>query len=107
MRMVALRILQTKRVMTTPSTRKPVSPRAARALLLSPGTRKAVSRKISAPKRPLQGMKLLVATASFRSRGESMIRQPTTPAALHPRPMHMDRAIFPQPPHFSKLRSRL
>lgn len=40
-------------------------------------------------KRPLQGIKLLVRMATSRSRGESMIRQPVTPTALQPRPMHM------------------
>lgn len=29
-------------------------------------------------------------------RGESVIRQPTTPAALQPKPMHMVRACLPQ-----------
>ena len=37
---------------------------------------------MSAGNRPLHGMRLLVSTASSRSRSESMIRQPTTPAAL-------------------------
>ena len=46
--------------------------------------------------RPLQGTKLLVRMAMSRSRGESMIRQPTTPAALQPKPMHMVRACLPQ-----------
>ena len=41
-------------------------------------------------KRPLQGTKLFVRIAIRRSRGESMMRQPVTPAALHPKPMHMD-----------------
>ena len=40
--------------------------------------------------RPLQGTKLLVIMAIRRSRGESMMRQPTIPAALQPKPMHMD-----------------
>lgn len=40
-------------------------------------------------KRPLQGTKLLVRMAMRRSLGESMIRHPVTPAALHPNPMHM------------------
>ena len=44
---------------------------------------------ISAGKRPLQGTKLLVRIANSRSRGESMMRQPTIPAALQPKPMHM------------------
>lgn len=38
---------------------------------------------------PLQGTKLFVSIASSLSRGESMIRHPTTPAALHPNPIHM------------------
>ena len=45
---------------------------------------------ISVGKRPLQGTKLFVIIAISRSRGESMIRQPTIPAALHPNPMHID-----------------
>lgn len=38
---------------------------------------------------PLQGTKLLVKIAIKRSRGESIILQPTIPAALQPNPMHM------------------
>ena len=49
---------------------------------------------MSAGKRPLHGMRLLVSTASSRS--ESMIRQPTTPAALQPSPMHIVSACLPQ-----------
>lgn len=40
---------------------------------------------------PLQGTRLLVSMAIRRSLGESMMRQPVTPAALHPKPMHMVR----------------
>lgn len=40
---------------------------------------------------PLQGTKLLVRIAIRRSLGESIIRHPVTPAALQPKPMHMDR----------------
>lgn len=43
---------------------------------------------------PLQGTKLLVIIAIKRSLGESMIRQPTMPAALHPKPMHMSAEIY-------------
>ena len=43
---------------------------------------------ISVGNRPLQGTKLFVMIAIRRSRGESMIRQPVTPAALQPNPMH-------------------
>ena len=42
-----------------------------------------------AGKRPLHGTKTLVSMAISRSRGESMIRQPITPTALHPKPIHM------------------
>lgn len=38
---------------------------------------------------PLHGTKLLVNIAINLSRGESMIRHPTQPAALQPNPMHM------------------
>ena len=47
-------------------------------------------------KRPLQGTKLLVSIAIIRSLGESMILQPTTPAALQPNHIHMVSACFPQ-----------
>lgn len=43
---------------------------------------------------PLQGTKLLVSIAIIRSRGESIIRQPTIPAALHPNPIHTVKALF-------------
>ena len=53
-------------------------------------SRQAFCRPLSGgANRPLQGTNELVRTASSRSRGESMMRQPTTPAALHPNPMHM------------------
>ena len=45
-------------------------------------------------KRPLQGTKLLVMVAISRSLGESMIRHPTIPAALHPNPMHIVNIIL-------------
>ena len=44
---------------------------------------------------PLQGMKLFVSTASSRSRFESIIRQPVTPTALQPKPMHIVSACLP------------
>ena len=52
-------------------------------------TKNMVKMAIKAGNRPLQGTRLLVRMASRRSRGESMMRHPTTPAALHPKPMHM------------------
>ena len=57
--------------------------------------------------RPLQGTKLLVKDATSRSRGESIIRQPVTPTALQPNPMHMVRACLPQAPAFWKQWSRV
>ena len=57
---------------------------------------------IKAGNRPLQGTRALVRIASSRSRGEVMMRQPITPAALHPNPMAMVRACLPQPPQRSK-----
>ena len=57
---------------------------------------------ISVGKRPLQGTKLFVIIAISRSRGESMIRQPTIPAALHPKPMHIVRLCLPHALHFLK-----
>ena len=52
--------------------------------------------EIMVGKRPLQGTKLLVSIAIIRSLGESMILQPTTPAALQPNPIQMVSACFPQ-----------
>ena len=63
--------------------------------------------EISAGNLPLQGTKLLVKIAISRSRGESIILHPTTPAALHPNPIHIVRACFPQALHLLKGASRL
>ena len=63
--------------------------------------------EMSIGNRPLQGTRQLVSIAISRSRGESMIRHPTTPAALHPKPMHMVNACFPQAQHFRNGQSRL
>lgn len=58
-------------------------------------------------KRPLQGTKLLVKMETNFSRGESIILQPTTPAALQPNPMHMVNACFPELQAFLKHLSKL
>jgi len=58
--------------------------------------KKRVMIATKAGKRPLHGTNALVRIASILSRGESMIRHPTTPAALHPNPMHIESACFPQ-----------
>lgn len=62
---------------------------------------------IRAGKRPLQGTKALVTVAIIRSRGDEIMRQPVTPAALQPKPMHIVRACLPQVPAFLKGLSRL
>ena len=45
---------------------------------------------------PLHGTKLLVRIAINLSLGESIILAPVTPTALHPNPIHIVRACFPQ-----------
>lgn len=55
----------------------------------------------------MQGTKLLVKIAIKRSRGESIILQPTTPAALQPKPIHIVNACFPEVQHFLKHLSKL
>ena len=56
---------------------------------------------------PLQGTKLFVITAKSLSLFESIILHPVTPTALHPKPIHIVRACFPQLLHFLKGLSRL
>lgn len=48
---------------------------------------------VSIPNLPLQGINVLVIMAAIRSAGEEIIRQPVTPTALHPSPIHMKKAI--------------
>ena len=72
-----------------------------------PAAKNIVISAISAGKRPLQGIKAFVSIASSRSRGESMMRQPTTPAALQPSPMHIVSACLPQAWQRLNGRSRL
>ena len=57
--------------------------------------------------RPLHGTKELVSIAISLSRGESIILHPVTPAALHPKPIHIVRACFPQAEQLLKHLSRL
>ena len=82
----------------THSTSAAVSSSAA-VSVLPLSEKNMVMSAMSAGKRPLHGMRLLVSTASSRSRSESMIRQPTTPAALQPSPMHIVSACLPQARH--------
>ena len=55
----------------------------------------------------LQGTKLLVSIAINLSLGESIILVPTTPAALHPNPIHIVSACFPDVQAFLKKPSKL
>ena len=101
---------QAANVMRTDRTISSVS-RAAPANELNgagraPATNREIS-DISVGNLPLQGTKPFVAAAMRRSRGESIMRQPVTPAALQPKPMHIVRACFPQAPDFLNLWSRL
>ena len=57
--------------------------------------------------RPLHGTRLLVRIAISRSLGESMILHPVTPATLHPNPIIMVKACFPQAWHLAKQQSKL
>ena len=58
-------------------------------------TMNRVIRLIIAGKRPLHGTIVLVKMAIIRSRSESIIRHPTTPAALHPSPMQSVNTCLP------------
>ena len=62
-------------------------------------TKKIVITDTNRGNRPLHGIKLLVKVAIKRSRGESMILHPTTPAALQPSPIHIESTCFPQVLH--------
>lgn len=59
-------------------------------------TKNIVIIEIKAGNLPLHGTKLLVRIAINLSRGESIILQPTIPAALQPNPIQVVRACFPQ-----------
>ena len=50
----------------------------------------------------MQGTKAFVKIPINRSLGESIILHPTTPAALHPNPIHIVSACLPVPQHFLK-----
>ena len=68
---------------------------------------KMLATRIWVGQRPLQREKLLVTTAISRSRGLSITRVATTPAALQPNPMLMVRACLPWAPARRKSESRL
>ena len=108
--MVWERSREIQKVMTTPRTMTPSKITADSPVERAPPaapTKNMVMMEIRVGKRPLQGTKLLVMMAMSRSRGESMMRQPTIPAALQPKPMHMVRACLPQAQAFLNWWSRL
>lgn len=96
-------------VTTIPRSMNITSMRPAAAPLKAPipAVKNIIMSIISVGKRPLQGMNELVTAAMTRSLGDSMMRQPVTPQALHPSPIHMVRACLPCAPHFLKELSRL
>ena len=94
---------ETSSVTHTESTSDASSPALAPSMA-SP-ERNAVKSVMSSGKRPLHGTRLFVSIAMSRSRGESMMRQPVTPQALQPRPMHIVRLCRPCAPARAKQRS--
>ena len=87
----------TPNVTRTPSTITAVKSSAERkeeAVLPAAPIKNMVMIAISVGNLPLHGTKLFVKIARSRSRGESIIRHPTIPAALHPNPMHIDVTIL-------------
>ncbi len=97
-------------VRPTPSTMTAVSIRAEttdRNGAATVAAKNIVMTAMRVGKRPLQGTKLLVRMAISLSRGESMMRQPITPQALQPKPMHMVSDCLPCAPALRKKLSRL
>ncbi len=84
--------LDTAKVIPTPSSITKVSSNADKIDSNPPAEvpiKNMVNMAIRVGNLPLQGTKLLVNIPISRSLGESIILHPTTPAALHPNPMHM------------------
>ena len=93
---------ETAKVISIPSKITAVSARADSAVSNTPALpiKNIVMSVMIAGNRPLHGTKLLVSIAISRSLGESIMRQPTTPAALQPKPMHMERLKYAVSVHF-------
>ena len=68
---------------------------------------KMLAIRICVGQRPLHSEKLFVMIAIIRSRGLSITRVATTPAALHPKPMHIVSACLPCAPALRNRASRL
>ena len=95
LRMVLDKILDTKRVTIMANTNTPVRIILDFKLLNVPTAKNMVMMAISPGNLPLHGTNALVRIAISLSLGESIILHPTTPHALQPRPMHIERACFP------------
>ena len=97
-KMVFDSIFDTIKVANTPSTITPVivsvAMKLCRRLLAAPAINMVVI-AMSVGNLPLQGTRKFVIIAINLSLGESIILQPMTPAALHPKPMHIVNACLP------------
>lgn len=97
LKIVAESNLETKRVTTTPKTitanNKPADTRERKGKAI-PAEKNIVIIAINVGNLPLQGTKLFVIVAMVRSLGDSIILQPVTPQALHPKPMSIDYIIL-------------
>jgi hypothetical protein len=99
-----------KNIAPTPSSVTPTTALAEARPASGAGTTaptKIVASRIWVGQRPLQSEKLLVMMATRRSRGLSITRVATTPAALQPNPMHMVSACLPCAPTRRNSESRL
>ena len=104
------RMFETKKVVIIPNKINPVSSKEEKkvvCMLLLVPIKNMVIMAIKVGNRPLQVTKLLVSMARSRSRFESIIRQPTIAAALHPNPIHIVSACFPHALHFLNGLSKL
>lgn len=89
--------MDTKKVMAIPNNTTAVRRTAPSSDLTTPEAEKMkniVIIDISPGNLPLHGTKQFVSIAISLSRGESIMRQPTIPAALHPNPMHIVEGLF-------------
>ena len=89
-------------MMLTPNSATPTTASVATVPRRYEGTSaptKIVAIRICVGQRPLQSEKLFVMMAINRSRGLSITRAATTPAALQPNPMHIVKACLPCAPH--------
>ena len=90
-----------------PPPNEPPAPFPGEAFPAAPPERKSAASETSSGNRPLQGTKLFVSIAASLSFSSGMMRQPTTPAALQPKPMEIVSACLPHAPQQRKQRSRL